>query len=582
MNRLLAALSISVRLKKRHAVHPNNKSTWLGVLLGCLGIWLVPIPGTSNSAVAAERIYISYGALERSISVAALEAYAKEGKVDDDLATYADYVSPHQLAQLQSVLLAQIELSPVAVSQFLYTPQGEILLERLGQVIQTEARQPGFYALRAALILAAADPEGLTLLNVLDKFPTRSIRINLRRSLQIAEELQRLINQTRQVLALIEQQSTAGANPQQVASFSQLPDLRQPGEFRWRKQTYTLNDLRRNRTFLADIYLPQQQSGEGREARGDELSSSRHSPSFPVIVISHGLGSDRTSFEYLAEQLASYGFAVAVPEHPGSNAAQLRSLLSGRASEVAAPNEFINRPLDVKFLLDQLQLLDSSNPTFKLNLQQVGVIGQSFGGYTALALAGAELNFDQLEKDCVTLNDSWNVSLLLQCRALQLPPNQYDLRDERIKAAIAINPITSSLFGKAGISEIQIPVMIVGSSADTFAPILSEQLLPFSWLFTPEKYLALIRGGTHFSTIGQSDPAKEPVAIPAQVIGPNPAIARRYMDALSVAFFQTYLAKAPQYRPYLSSSYAQAISQDPLNLSLLQSLPLTQLPQFLP
>ncbi len=531
--------------------------------MGCLGIWLVPIPGTSNSAVAAERIYISYGALERSISVAALAAYAKEGKVDDDLATYADYVSPQQLAQLQSVLLAQIELSSVAVSQFLYTPQGEILLERLGQVIQTEARQPGFYALRAALILAAADPEGLTLLNVLDKFPTRSIRINLRRSLQIAEELQRLINQTRQELALVEQQSTAGANPQQVANFSQLPDLRQPGQFSWRKQTYTLNDLRRNRTFLADIYFPHVKEPA------------------PLIVISHGLGSDRTSFEYLAEQLASYGFAVAVPEHPGSNAAQLRSLLSGRASEVAEPNEFINRPLDVKFLLDQLQLLNSSNPTFKLNLQQVGVIGQSFGGYTALALAGAELNFDQLEKDCVTLNDSWNVSLLLQCRALQLPPNQYDLRDERIKAAIAINPITSSLFGKAGISEIQIPVMIVGSSADTFAPILSEQLLPFSWLSTPEKYLALIRGGTHFSTIGQSDPAKDPVAIPAQVIGPTPAIARRYMDALSVAFFQTYLAKAPQYRPYLSSSYAQAISQDPLNLSLLQSLPVSQLAPFI-
>lgn len=564
MNRLLDALSISARLKKRYpVVHSSSKSTWLAVLLGCLGFWLVPIPGTSSSAVAAERIYISYGALERSISVAALEAYAKEGKLDDDLAAYVDYISPQQLVQLQSVLLARIELSPVAVSQFLYTPQGEILLDRLGQVIQTEARQPGFYALRAALILAAADPEGLTLLNVLDKFPTRSIRINLRRSLQIAEELQRLINQTRQELALVEQQSTAGANPQQVASFSQLPDLRQPGQISWRKQTYTLNDLRRNRTFLADIYFP-------------EVTEPA-----PVIVISHGLGSDRTSFEYLAEQLASYGFAVAVPEHLGSNTAQLRALLSGRANEVAQPNEFINRPLDVKFLLDQLQLLDSSNPTFKLNLQQVGVIGQSFGGYTALALAGAELNFDQLEKDCVTLNDSWNVSLLLQCRVLQLPPNQYDLQDERIKAVIAINPITSSLFGKTGISQIKIPVMIVGSSADTFAPILSEQLLPFSWLSTPEKYLALIRGGTHFSTIGESDPAKEPVAVPTQVIGPNPVVARRYMNALSVAFFQTYLAKAPQYRPYLSSSYAQAISQYPLNLSLLQSLPVTQFAPFI-
>jgi predicted dienelactone hydrolase len=112
----------------------------------------------------------------------------------------------------------------------------------------------------------------------------------------------------------------------------------------------------------------------------------------PVIVISHGLGSDRTSFEYLAQHLASYGFAVAVPEHPGSSAEQLRSLLAGRAKTVAEPNEFINRPLDIKYLLNQLARLDASNSSFQLNLQQVGVIGQSFGGYTALALAVCSLN----------------------------------------------------------------------------------------------------------------------------------------------------------------------------------------------
>ncbi len=76
------------------------------------------------------------------------------------------------------------------------------------------------------------------------------------------------------------------------------------------------------------------------------------------------------------------------------------------------PNEFINRPLDVKFLLDELENRDKSDPSIQLNLQQVGVIGQSFGGYTALALAGASLNKEQLQKDCQKLNDSLNVSLL--------------------------------------------------------------------------------------------------------------------------------------------------------------------------
>jgi predicted dienelactone hydrolase len=172
--------------------------------------------------------------------------------------------------------------------------------------------------------------------------------------------------------------------------------LRQRGSFSYSKQSFTLNDLRRNRTFPVDLYLPTSSSGLA-----------------PVIVISHGLGSDRQTFAYLATHLASYGFAVAVPEHPGSNAEQVRALINGFVSEVASPQELIDRPLDIKFLLDELKRSYGG----QLNLQQVGVLGQSFGGYTALALAGAEINFEQLQQDCGPENNSLNLSLL--CNVVQ-------------------------------------------------------------------------------------------------------------------------------------------------------------------
>lgn len=534
----------------------HKKSQWVAILLSML---LLPTVGLQR-AIAAQRIYLSYSALESSIAVDNLETYAREGKVKGDLAFYARRLNPQQLEQLRRVLLTRIELGPVQVSQFLYTSIGETLLQRLGQIIQTEGRQPGFYALRAALILAAADPEGLTLLNILRKFPTPGIRIDLQRSLQTVEDIERLIAQTNSAIALIDQQSTATATAQPIA-VSKLPNIIKPGLFTWNKRTLTLRDLRRNRTFPADIYLPNTKAPA------------------PVIVISHGLGSDRSSFAYLAQQLASYGFAVAVPEHPGSNAEQLQALLAGRENEVVEPSEFINRPLDIKYLLDELQRFDAANPRIRLNLQQVGAIGQSFGGYTVLGLAGASLNFKQLQTDCKNLSNSLNASLLLQCRAQSLP-RQYNLRDQRIKAAIAINPVTSSIFGQAGLSQIKIPVMIVSSSADNVAPALPEQIQPFSWLSATEKYLVLLQGGTHFSTLGETNPATDPVPIPTQVIGPDPALARRYLRALSVAFFQTYIANQPNYRPYLSAAYAQAIGQEPLDLNLVQSLPTTQLSQL--
>lgn len=556
-------MSVSVNRDQLHPSLPHSRKQlhWLKLVCGCLG-WLLPAVGLTQPAVAAESIYFGFGALERSVSVAALSAYANQGKLDADLAAYIDYLGPQQTALLRSALITPINLTPVAVAQFLYTPQGEILLRRLGQVIQTEARQPGFYALRSALILAAADPEGLTLLNVIKRFPVRSIRIDVGRSLRIAQQLENLVNQTTDATTLISQAATTAATEQSNIDFSLLPDIRRRGRLSWDKRTLKLQDRRRDRTFLTDVYLPRVETAA------------------PVVVISHGLGSDRADFAYLARQLASYGFAVAVPEHPGSNAAQLQALLSGQASEVSAPNEFINRPLDVKYLLDELARLNEADTSIQLNLQQVAVMGQSFGGYTALALAGATLNFEALQTNCQEINNTWDISLLLQCRVLQLPRTRYRLRDERVKAVIAINPITSSVFGKAGLRQIQIPVMFVSSSADTVAPALLQQMLPFTWLQTPNKYFTLITGGTHFSVIDESEPGSDPIQFPAQVIGPSPAIARRYMNAFSVAFFQTYLVGAKQYRPYLSSAYAQAISQTPLNLSLVRSLPTTLLTQL--
>ncbi len=533
---------------------------------------VLPTLGISNSVLAAERIYASYSALELSISVTTLENYAKTGVINEDLAAYQQYLPLQQLQELRQILLNRVKVSPVVVSQLLYTPQGKFLLHRLAQVIIAKSPQPepGLGALRSALILASGESGGLTLLNVLRKYPTSSIRLDVAEILEIATELEKLVNQTHRAIAAVSQESKIEAATISQPNFSQLPDLKVPGKLKSQKYTLKLFDSTRNRLLLTDVYIPNVQNAA------------------PVIVISHGLGLDSSNFQYLATHLASYGFAVVVPNHPGSDAKQLRSLLNGRAIEVAEPSEFQDRPMDVTYILNQLEKSKQSDSRFKgrLNLQQVGVFGQSLGGYTALALAGAKINFEQLKQDCqpAALQKTWNMSLLLQCRALELSISKsdkdYNLRDERVKAAIAVNPITSSIFGKAGLSQIKTPVMIVSSSDDTVAPALSEQILPFSWFANSQKYLVVLVGGTHFSTIGNGNPANQQVALPADMIG-DAAQARLYMNVLSLPFFQTYIAGRSQYVPYLNAAYTQSISSKSLGLSLVKSLNTTELAQLL-
>ncbi|MEH1939367.1 MAG: alpha/beta hydrolase [Nostoc sp.] len=527
--------------------------------LGLLSTFLTATPG-----LGAERISFFYPPFgEFSLSVDSLETFAKVGKIDRDFSFYASRATPEQLAQLRDLLQQRFNITPTLVSQVTYSPVGEQVMQRLGELLLTESRKNGFYAIRASLILAAADREGLTVVNLLRKFPSNTVRVNFTEGLKIVDDLSQLLKKRDEVVASLQKEAIAEAANSKI-DFSQQPDLRSPGEFSWQKKSLELNDISRNRRLPVDIYLPK---------AGSQSTKEQSSLPFPLIVISHGVASDRSTFVYLAEHLASYGFAVAVLEHPGSNSQRFQQYFAGLAGPPDAA-EFVNRPLDIKYLLDQLQRLDKSDPTLqgKLNFQQIGAIGHSFGGYTVLTLAGAKINFDQLRQDCNPNNSSFNLSLVLQCQAIELPPSNYEFKDDRIKVIIAINPIDSSILGESGISQIKIPVMLVAGSQDIFAPPVFEQIRPFTWLSDPNKYLALIENATHFSAIAEPTPENDVLPVPPALLGPDRAPVYSYLKALSVAFLETHLLNRPEYRSYLQPSYATFISKQPLNLNILQSL----------
>ncbi|MFP4133046.1 MAG: alpha/beta hydrolase [Halothece sp.] len=514
----------------------------------------------SIPASAAETVYVSLGLLEISVSVESLEKYAQDGTITPELAAYTRYLTPQQKERLQKILTIPAELETIAIAQFLYSPQGETILRQLGDIIDTKNRQGGFYAIRAGLILAAADEEGLTLLNFLRQFPTEGLRINSGRGFELVNQFSRFIKETERAVTVIEAKSQAATSlSSQEPLF--LRDLQSRQEIPFQVQEIQLLDRERDllpensrftseREILARLYQPQTSQPP------------------PLIMISHGLGSDRDTYAYLAENLASHGFAVATIEHPGSNVRQLQSLMMGLENEVSPPEELINRPLDVKFLLDYLE----QNYPNQIDTNNVGIIGQSYGGYTSLAVAGANINYSAVTGRCDNQQTTTvlNFSLLLQCQLTRLPKQNYDFYDPRIKAVFAMNPFTSTIFGTEGMESIEIPILLLAGSDDTVTPALTEQIQPFTWLDSPNRYLVLLKEGTHFSSIPVAE--EEAIPVPKDAIGPNPEIAQDYIRALTTAFFKTHLAQKKEYQRYLSPNYTQEITQPLMPLFLIEDL----------
>jgi predicted dienelactone hydrolase len=543
---------------------------------GCLGGFGFMLSLLSPSgAIAAEKVYASYGFIELTILVKDLEIYANSGRLSPALQAYAKYLKPDQLKNLREALKKRIDLSGQVVSQFLYTPTGEKLLERASTLVKARSKVSSVQALRSAMILSANDPDGLTVLRMLQNYPDAGIQLDVAQGLEVFQGIRTLVQQTNTAISLVNQQAEVAAKSLPVAKRKDLAALSRAGTFAWEMIPLSLADNRpqrlemsgKVREYLADVYLPK--PGNVRPQ--------------PVVVISHGLGSGRTSFRYFAEHLASHGYVVAVPEHPGSSNRQLEALVEGKAADISSPTEFLDRPADVSYLLDELMRLNQTDDRFKdrLNLKQVGVMGQSFGGNTALALVGAKFDFKRLQEGCGSkLSKSLNLSLLLQCQVQQLPQKNYALQDSRVKAAIAVNPIGATVFGPEGFRAINKPLMMISSSADAIALPLPEQIEPFTWLSNIEKRLILVNGATHFSTIDEVQPTEKVFVTPQELIGRTPDVARLYMRALGLAFFQTYVKQQPKTSVFLTPASIQSQSLQPLALRGVTSLSVETLEQM--
>ena len=516
--------------------------------------------GSAFPGVAADFIILPIGRNPIKISVDSLERYAKEGQLnpDDPLFPYLKLLNPQQEQSFRKLLQSRYSPQGVSIDQFLNSPLVAGLLINLGKLLQTQSGDNGASAIQTAVVQAAKTSPDFTLLEIIRQFPSPEIRVNLEQAVGTMAELLTLVQQTESAFNRLEELSKLEATTTPV-NFNQMPDLRKQGNLNVSKQTISVLSSQTNRPFEVDVYLPEPKSTQF---------------SYPVLVISHGLASHRSRFENLAKHLTSYGFAVAVPQHLGSDYQHFQALIHGNMDNLLEPEEFMNRPRNITQLLNELETLNSRLFKNQLNLKNVGVIGHSLGGYTALALGGATLNFTQLKTDCEQEEIPLNPSLFLQCLVLKIPEANYNLQDPRVQAVLVLNPLNSSVLGESGLSQIQVPVMMATSSADFLTPAVLEQIKSFTWLTTPHKYLVVQNRANHFFDIRDKDNIDQSVM--SSLVSPSSEINHRYIRALSVAFFKTYITKDAQYQPYLNAAYTQTISDSTYPLSLVESLTANQ------
>lgn len=503
-----------------------------------------------------EKVVVRYGCFAESISICELEEIAETGRFGDSLKSYTNRLSQQQRSLIVGALRARIPINIVSMSNLLNTQIGRTILEDLATIIHRED-DAGAKALRASLILGAIEPKGFSLLSAIAAYPSKSLEINLSQAFRVFKNLNTAFWQTQQFMSAIAPQLAS-----REAQLSLPFDATQPSGGKVKEHKLNLFDQKRNRNLPVDIYWS--------DIASDEK---------PVILFSHGLGSVSTELRYLAKHLASYGFIVAAVEHPGSNQANSNAAIAGK-NRLLQPQEFLHRPQDISFVIDELEKLNKTvdNPLQgKLATNKVMVVGYSFGGGTALLIAGAQLQPGSLKQRCKQNLATLSFGEGIQCVAQELPENSYQLRDRRVKSIVALNPTSSLMFGETGLESVEVPTLVLASSADKTTPALTEQIIGFGKIPSP-KWLVGVVGGTHLSvkdpsvTMNQEGKPNTPLG-GGEVIGKQAADIRKFVKAIVLAFAAQLTPEASKYQVFLTADYAQFASTEEFPFRLVTEIP---------
>ncbi len=225
------------------------------------------------------------------------------------------------------------------------------------------------------------------------------------------------------------------------------------------------------RTLAVSLWYPAAPSGKS-EIVGENAAfyglevqpgASLLNGSRPLVLLSHGFGGSWRNLNWIAGELVREGYVVAAPDHGGE------SFTEENATEIVPLWE---RPHDISRTLTAL--LGDERFAGRIDATRIAVIGHSLGGWTAMELAGARYSADLALKDCD------GEKRPPQCKAPRLlakvgvvgdgkadPRLSMDLRDTRIRAAIALDLGPAAGFLPETLQAVSVPVLVLAAGVDT-------------------------------------------------------------------------------------------------------------------
>lgn len=147
----------------------GQKMASLGLVFA--GLW------AATPGIAAEQVVLKYHIYQRSVSVEELTTFAETGEMSSALRFYFD-ASGQKPERIRRFLTREVEFGVVPLDQILNSFMGDMMLDQISNYIQTPSDRTNREAMRSALILSASDDDRISLLEIIQKYPTQEVHVD--------------------------------------------------------------------------------------------------------------------------------------------------------------------------------------------------------------------------------------------------------------------------------------------------------------------------------------------------------------------------------------------------------------------
>ncbi len=252
----------------------------------------------------------------------------------------------------------------------------------------------------------------------------------------------------------------------------------------------------------------------------------------PLVVISHGNGGGVSSHVDLAMDLASSGYVVAAPMHPGDNFAD--------QSAAGSPTLFSDRARQLRASIDYM--LEHWQGHDRIDAKRVGAFGLSAGGFTVLTLIGGKPDMASIANHCAE-HPEFVCTALKHARSglLKAPPEDAGefAAEPRIRAAVVAAPGLGFTFAPDGLAGVDVPVQLWSGELDQTVPYASNAGVVRAGLGAHAEYHEA-KGAMHLSFLSPCGLLRPP-AVCADAPGFDREAFHAAMNAEVIRFFDARL-----------------------------------------